>query len=144
MEQQAPQSNDPTPQPAIAAGPGMILSLELVGTGEVEPLRVIIVPDEKADFSHGYLGETTPLAKAVLGKMPGEEIPYNIADIHTVRIVSVTPGAKPPPPSLIRKRRSILQKAAAEAERTNAIIFASSFSGKWGDYDPDGLKEKNW
>jgi hypothetical protein len=25
------------------------------------------------------------------------------------------------------------------AQRTNAEIFASSFSGKWGDYDPQGM-----
>jgi hypothetical protein len=24
-------------------------------------------------------------------------------------------------------------------EHTSAVVFASSFSGKWGDYDPDSL-----
>lgn len=33
-----------------------------------------------------------------------------------------------------------MRKAVAEVERRDAILFASSFSGKWGDYDPSGME----
>jgi hypothetical protein len=36
-----------------------------------------------------------------------------------------------------------MKETIREVEDTNAMIFASSFSGKWGDYDPDSIpKEK--
>jgi len=37
----------------------------------------------------------------------------------------------------------VLAKALNDAERTNAQMFAASFSGKWGGYDPDGVEEWN-
>jgi hypothetical protein len=38
----------------------------------------------------------------------------------------------------------MMKKTLREVEDTNAMVFASSFSGKWGDYDPDSIpKEKN-
>jgi hypothetical protein len=40
---------------------------------------------------------------------------------------------------LAAKRQTQFNKAVRDVERTNAINFASSFSGKWGDYDPDSL-----
>ena len=32
-----------------------------------------------------------------------------------------------------------VQEAITDSERTNAVIFATSVDGKWGDYDADGL-----
>jgi hypothetical protein len=34
-------------------------------------------------------------------------------------------------------------KTVLEVENTTAMVFASSFSGKWGDYDPDSLPSVN-
>ena len=33
-----------------------------------------------------------------------------------------------------------LDKAAQEIAKTNAQIFASTFEGKWGGYNPDGME----
>jgi hypothetical protein len=35
-----------------------------------------------------------------------------------------------------------MEKTKREVEHTSAVVFASSFSGKWGDYDPDSLPEE--
>jgi hypothetical protein len=117
------------------------VELELIGEEGIERILFSIVPDGQADFPSGYLGEGTPLARAILGKSAGDEIAYEAGDIHRVRILTVTTGAEGPPPLVVKERRSIIRRAVAESERTNAIIFASSFSGKWGDYDPDGIRE---
>jgi hypothetical protein len=34
-----------------------------------------------------------------------------------------------------------MRQAVEQADRTNAMNFASSFSGKWGDYDPQGIEK---
>jgi hypothetical protein len=33
------------------------------------------------------------------------------------------------------RRAAVLEKAREDAARTNAEMFAASFSGKWGNYD---------
>ena len=39
------------------------------------------------------------------------------------------------------RRQQVLKQALSDAERTNADMFASSFSGKWGDYNTDDMAE---
>jgi hypothetical protein len=65
-------------------------------------------------------------------------VAYRQGDIQRVRILSVEP-AQSRPSSRVEERQAALKKAQTEAERTNAEMFASSFSGKWGDYDPEGM-----
>ena len=36
---------------------------------------------------------------------------------------------------------ALLEEARRKAERTNVDMFASSFSGKWGDYSTDEVKD---
>lgn len=111
--------------------------------GNKEQLTVIIVPDEAADFANGYLGENTALAKAMLGERAGTTIPYLKDDILGIEILSVSVSPDKPPEDAAKKREAMMKKAMREVEDTNAMIFASSFSGKWGDYDPDSIpKEK--
>ena len=108
-----------------------------------ERLNVIIVTDESADYSQGYLGVNTPLAKSMLGEQAGTTIPYLQDDILGIEILSVTQPVNKPPEDLAQKRAAMMKKTKQEVEDTNAIVFASSFSGKWGDYDPDSIpKEK--
>ncbi len=57
-----------------------------------------------------------------------------------MRIVAVNPSQAMPDDAAAR-RQETLRKAVRQSEATNAILFASSFSGKWGDYDPTGLDE---
>ncbi len=62
-----------------------------------------------------------------------------MGDIRQIRIVSVGPGQSSAGVDAETRRAEVLQKALDDAERTNAQMFASSYSGKWGDYDPDGV-----
>lgn len=111
--------------------------------GKKERLKVVIVPDEVADFANGYLSENTPLAKILLGERAGNIIPYLQNDILAIEILSVTKPTDKPTDEAAEKRKAMMKKTLREVEDTNAMIFASSFSGKWGDYDPDSIpKEK--
>jgi hypothetical protein len=120
---------------------GCHVEIELRTQEGAERLAFDIVPDKQADFSAGFLGEGTSLARTVAGKTAGSLVPYQEGDILAVHILRVAPSASLPPPDTAIRREEKMRQAVSESERTNAMIFASSFSGKWGDYDPDGLKE---
>jgi hypothetical protein len=107
--------------------------------GNAERLTVIIVPADAADFSQGYLGENTPLAQALIGETAGSVIPYLKDDIDSVEVVEVSTPDVQLPEDTAKKRQAALKKAMREVQDTSAMLFASSFSGKWGDYDPDSL-----
>ena len=141
---------DPEPlKTAADAGPqekvdlGKHVEIELADPeGEVERLAFDLVPDEQADFYYGLLGISTPLAKAILGQRVGSVVNYRSGERYRVRILSVRPidhenlGAA-------AERRKAAQDAVKQAERTTALIFATSVDSKWGDYDADGMIE-NW
>jgi hypothetical protein len=110
--------------------------------GETERLEFDLVPNEKADFSHGFLGNGTLLAQAITGYPAGQVIPYRAGDAREIRILEVTPSQNTPPEDVQARREEIIRKAIDQSDRTNAMIFASSFSGKWGDYDPTGFTEE--
>ena len=128
-----------SPQPKAVTGTHVTLEL-ITESGEVEQLEFDLVPDRSADFARGFLGESTPLAQAILGQPAGSTVLYQNADIRAVRILAVTPG-KAVPEDAEARRQETLRKAVRQSDATNAILFASSFSGKWGDYDPTGLGE---
>jgi hypothetical protein len=131
---------NPTPgQNRMAAGVGRRMVIELDTSEGLERLELEIVPDEYADFDRGFLGESTPLAKAIRGLRAGQSVPYRLGDARSVRVVQVEPARQPPPKENVERRQESLRKALDQADRTNAMIFASSFSGKWGDYDPTGF-----
>ena len=111
--------------------------------GRRERLIFTIVADESADFANGFLGEGTPLAQIIMGEKPGIVIPYLKDDIFAIEILSVSPSTLKPPSDIAEKRQAMMEKTIREVEHTNAVVFASSFSGKWGDYDPDSLPEVN-
>jgi hypothetical protein len=111
--------------------------------GKQERLIVVLVPAEAADFAHGYLGMDTPLAQVLVGERAGATIPYLKDDIYSIEIVSVTTSEAQPPTDAVKKREASLKKAMREVQNTSAIVFASSFSGKWGDYDPDSIPKDN-
>ncbi len=118
---------------------GAHVAVELISKDGIDDLELEIVPDQRADFAHGFLGEGTPLARAILGKTAGEVVPYQVGDIQAVRIIRVAPGEEMPDNEVQSRRQEAMRKAVEQAERTNAMIFASSYSGKWGDYDPGGV-----
>lgn len=128
-------------QPQLVVQEGTHVVIELAYTsGESERLELDIVPDELADLWRGFLGAGTPLARAICDQPAGSTIPYRQADIVSVRILSVAPGHAAPDADAAQGREAALRKAVEEAQRTDAIVFASSFSGKWGDYDPQGME----
>jgi hypothetical protein len=114
----------------------------LLDDGE-ERLEFDIVADEQADFAKGFLGAGTPLAKAIIGQAAGTQLPYDGGDVHAVRILEVKPSQVTPTEDVKARREETLRKAVEASDRTNAVIFASSFSGKWGDYDPTGFLEED-
>lgn len=119
---------------------GVHVELELIDEqGSREPLAVDLVKASAADLAQGFLGANTPLARAIRCLTAGSETPYLMGDIRRVRIVRVSPSQVAAPADAQERRAAVLQKALSDAERTNAEIFASSFSGKWGDYDPMGM-----
>ncbi|OGO28891.1 MAG: hypothetical protein A2136_09535 [Chloroflexi bacterium RBG_16_54_11] len=107
--------------------------------GNRERLRIDIVPDESADISHGFLGAGTPLAKSLFGEKAGSVIPYLKDNIFAIEILLVNPSILKPPDDSQERRQATSEKIKREVEHTNARVFASSFSGKWGDYDLDSL-----
>lgn len=130
--------------PAKKAGTGMQVILEMVyQNGETETLNLHIVPDKNADFAAGFLGEGTPLARAVENQTAGSVVPYKMGDVLKVRILAVEPASETPPEDVEARREETIRRAVSESDKANAIAFAASFSGKWGDYDPKPLDE-NW
>ncbi|MBN1399446.1 MAG: GreA/GreB family elongation factor [Anaerolineae bacterium] len=126
-------------QPAATVQLGMFVALELIdASGQTEPLAAHIVAPASADLEAGLLGVDTPLAQAILGRSAGDQVPYRRGDIQAVRIVGVA-RSRADAAAAAERRQEVLRKALEAAERTNAEMFASSFTGKWGDYDPDGV-----
>jgi len=111
--------------------------------GQRERLCVVIVPAEAADFVHGYLGINTPLAHAIIGEQAGEVIPYLKGDIQAIEIIEVTKEAQLPSEDAAKRRAEEMKKTLKEVQNTSAMLFASSFSGKWGDYDPNSIPRED-
>ena len=110
--------------------------------GNKDRVSIEIVSDESADFSHGFLGASTPLGKVLVGEKAGIIIPYLKDDIFAIEILSVSPSTIKPPENAQEARENRMKKTINEVEHTSAVVFASSFSGKWGDYDPDSLPDQ--
>jgi hypothetical protein len=123
---------------------GCQVELELVNrSGEKERMKIVIAPDNAADYTQGYISEKTPLARILLSERAGTIIPYLKDDILSIEIISVSSKMNMLATDAVEKRRATMEKTRWAIEDTNAMIFASSFSGKWGDYDPDSIpKEK--
>lgn len=129
-------------QPAAQVGLGSHIEIDLIDAqGHAERMAFDLVPAKQADMSRGLLSADAPLGKAVRGKFVDALVPYVMGDIRQIRIVSVTPGQVGEIVDAEARRAEVLRKALDDAERTNAQMFASSFSGKWGDYDPEGMDE---
>lgn len=121
---------------------GAWVEVELIDqTGHTERMSFTVVSEEAADLDSGLLSEQTPLAKAILGRPVGSSAPYSMGDIERVRIVRArrTPGTQCGDGAA--RRQAVLDKARADAERTNAAMFDSSYSGKWGDYQPESTEQ---
>lgn len=123
-------------------GMGCHVVVELIdGQGGRETLGFDLVQEKAADFARGLLSAESPLGAALRGKFEGMEFDYRMGDIQRVRIVSVGPAQLEAGADAAERRQAVLDEARRKAERTNADMFASSFSGKWGDYNTDDMDE---
>jgi len=107
-----------------------------------ERLEFDLVSEEAADFANGLLSVNSPLGKAIRGKFVGSLVDYAMGDIRKVRIISVRPVQSKASNDAAERRQAILDEALRKAERTNADMFASSYSGKWGDYNTDNTTDE--
>ncbi len=120
---------------------GTRVEVELVGKdGTTEHLAFDLVPESAADFSSGFLGAGTPLAQAILGQRAGSLIPYRLADIVAVRILSVARSERRPPEDAATERDALLRGAVNRSNLEDAVRLALTVDVKWGDYDPDGIR----
>lgn len=127
---------------ALRAMVGTQVEVELVDEGGgAERMVFELVAENAADFDRGLLGINTPLAKAIRGKAEGSVVAYAMGDIRSVRIVGVRPSEVDAAPDAAERRQATLDEARRKAERTNADLFAASYSGKWGDYRTDEMAE---
>jgi len=114
--------------------------IDAAGGGEA--LSFDIVPDKLADFKNGFLGEKTPLAQAISGHFAGDRLPYRVDEIVEIHILDVQRSQAKPDEGIEARREAALRKAVKQSELTSTVLFASSYNGKWGDYDPSGLTEE--
>jgi len=120
----------------------MLVKVELVSSsGEGEILVFTLVEDEQADFSAGFLGSGTPLAKTILGHYPDSKLEYTAGDLAYVRILSVAPSDKIQTEDVTARREAVMRKALKHSDYVNALTFATSVNSKWGDYD---IKPEQW
>lgn len=120
---------------------GTRVEIELVDEhGGVEAEAFDLVAERAASIDEGLLSVTSPLGKAILGKAAGSEVVYVMGDIRRVRIVRIGAAQGQADPEAAERQRAAVEEARRKAERTNADMFASSFSGKWGDYSTDDME----
>lgn len=126
----------------IVVKAGMFVELELIDQeGRSEDMAVNIVEDKAADFRAGFLGIGTPLASVILGQPAGKTLAYHAGDLRAVRIISIKESTIQPEENAAARRDEVIRKAVADSDRTSAVLFASSFNGKWGNYDPEGMEK---
>lgn len=130
----------PRKEPIVAVGTHVVL--DLVHEEGVDRLELDVVEDDQADFPRGFLGISTPLAQAILGLAAHQRVAYRVGDGREVRVIGVSPSQAAPTEDVKARRQEVIRKAIDHSDRTNAMIFASSFSGKWGDYDPTGFSDE--
>lgn len=138
-------------QPEVALTPapprvrmGDRVEVELIAAdGRREQLAFAIVAGPQADFEAGFLGASTPLARALLGQPVGATVSYARADAVAVRILAAAAGAQAPAPELAAARAAVVRQAVSRANLEDAVRLALTVDVKWGDYDPEAL-EAGW
>lgn len=114
------------------------VTVDLVdASGESDRREFTLVPGKQADFKSGLLDENSLLGRTLVGHCAGEVIPYHVADLREVRILSVVIGSASTTSDAAGKRRAAVRKAVAQSEITNQMIFSTASGSKWGDYDVD-------
>ena len=132
-----------TEKAALRAGLGTHVDIELMSEdGGAEALALELVADAAADIDAGQVGISTPLARALVGRVAGSSVEYHQGDICKVRLLAVTPSTVDPDMAAAERKRAASDDALRKAERTAAEIFSTTFTSKWGTMslqpdDPD-------
>ncbi len=126
---------DEPAKPSVALGTHVQIALTSAQS-EPEMLDLDVVLDAQADFAHGFLGASTPLARAIMGHAEGEIVRYRAEGVTAVQIVKVTPSATTSAANRQVERQAVIDKAVAQSEILNDAAFALAAGSKWGDYDP--------
>jgi len=125
-----------------AAVVGSHVEVELVeASGSRERLAFDIVPDSQADFDAGFLGASTPLARAVLGQCAGSTLPYRAEEIREIHVLTVVPSQRVARQDVAADRQAVIQRAISKSDLENAVRFALTVDVKWGDTDPEGIAD---
>jgi hypothetical protein len=134
------RTSDYDPPPGLVAL-GTEVEVELVSRDdETEILTFDIVPEQAADFDAGFLSITTPLARAIVGRSAGAEVPYRMGDVVRVRVLSVKRSQRRAELDAAAERDAATRDAVQRAKTDETIQLALTFSSKWGDYDPEPLE----
>jgi len=120
-------------------GLGTQVTLKLDFGDEVETLTVALVPDALADMYNGFLGEGTPLARAILGQAVGAVLPYQHGQV-TIHTACVDELIMEKAKANAARRQEQAGQTQKEIAKANATLFSLTVESKWGDYDPDGIK----
>ena len=96
------------------------------------------MPDADADLARGYLGQGTPLGRAIVGQAAGSNLPYRQGDIVAVRILSVVP-ADVPDTGAAAKRHAVIQQAVERSVALDMARLALTVDVKWGCDGPDSI-----
>lgn len=135
----------PEPGSPLKVKHGCQVEVELLSqSGESERLTFTLVEDEKADFEAGFLGLSTPLAKVILGKMAGVQLPYRVGDLVSVKIIAVQASGQAQTEDVAARRQATHDQAVKHSDYVNAMIFAGAFNSKWGGYDIDKVDPSQW
>lgn len=128
------------PHPGLVALGTRVEVALISAAGEAEPLAFDVVPDEAANFAAGFLGAGTPLARAIMGRPVGTVIPYEMADVCEVRIVSVAHSRRTVDSAAAASRQAATQDAVGRAKTDELVQLALTVNSKWGGYDPEPLE----
>jgi hypothetical protein len=122
---------------------GTRVEVELVAqAGDRERLAFDIVPDRAADFAAGFLGASTPLAQAIMGRPEGSSVPYRVGDLVEARILTVTLSERTADGSAAESRNAATQEAVERAKTDELVQLALTVNVKWGEYDPEPLESR--
>ena len=124
--------------------PGYCVSIKLLyRSGESEHLEFDVVSDEQSDYQAGFLGVSTPFAKAILGEKAGITVPYFTDELMAIEILNISESTRVAADTAVQRDNAV-QNAKDQIEFTNAVLFAASVDTKWGSYDADGLDYEKW
>ena len=124
--------------------PGYCVSIQLLyRSGKREHLEFDLVSDEQSDYQAGFIGVSTPFAKAILGEKAGITVPYFTDELMAIQILSISESKRSAADTAVQRDRAV-QNARDQIEFTNAVLFAASVDTKWGSYDADGLDYDKW